>query len=396
MFTEQTAIVIGPTPASVPGHAGTITADGAGVGLTGIVAADEHKAVGRVRSPIAAGRASIPVLILPDPEIIPSSQEIRVALPDDLLEACRVQLQGPRSKARTIEALLRAHLPVAGPRPRNRIDFMVDTGQPADPATHDEFFRIRRTSGHAPAVFIRGIFRALDILRDDLEQAPTSLAGPRLERLAAALAGTLQMAMGGKATAPAFAWKTAQCPLTENYSVKRWIRGHQLFGTLSQGLIFALNTLGEADRIDDDGRMREAADLTAALLEASACALELTGDFPEATYRQSIRKSMESPFLPNGFSGLLSNDHRQLVMVMKTQRPAIENLRARHPDSHALIFEKLNEVYASHKHVCARFVGPEQTSLLMAQTSGRSAVEQIERFRQMRLRSWGPCHGSEA
>ncbi len=269
---------------------------------------------------------------------------------------------------------------------------MVQTGQPADPGTHDEFFRVRRDTESAPVAFVLGLFKALAILREDIETAPTRLEPSRLVQMSSAITQTLSMALNVSLPSSLPTFRASPDIAPESYSAKRWIRGHQLFATLSQGLIFAVNAIGEADAADDDDTMRAAAALKASLLEASATCLELTGDFPEAIYSASIRTSMESPFLPEGFSGLLSNDHRQLILRMKLLRPAIERLRERHPDRHALIHEKLSAVYQSHKHVCARFVGPEQTSLLMAQTSCRSAVEQIERFRQMRLRTWGPGH----
>ncbi len=332
------------------------------------------------------------ILDLPDPDLVSSQRQIFAKLTDAKLALCRAQLARRRPSWRTIGDQLGIGQDNVSADLHSRITFMVETKQPADPGTHDEFFRIRRTSNHAAERFIAALFRGLAILREDVESAPTRLETDRIAQLADALAQTLAVALNADRHVGRRTFKPAPQTPPLDYSAKRWIRGHQLFAILSQALIFALNTLGEADEAGFDEGMREASALTADLLQASACALELTGDFPQAIYNASIRTSMESPFLPDGFSGLLSNDHRQLVLRMKLLRPSIERLHERHPDCHALIFEKLDGVYQSHKHVCARFVGPEQSSLLMAQSSGRSAVEQIERFRQMRLRSWGPSH----
>jgi hypothetical protein len=164
----------------------------------------------------------------------------------------------------------------------------------------------------------------------------------------------------------------------------RWIRGHQIFAPLTQGLIFSLDAL-EAAR--DIGESFEAAALCRALLLASARALEFAGDFPVEIYRESIRASMETPYLPKGFSGLLSADHRRFVAKMRVLRPAIERLKTMAPKAHAGVVAALAQVYESHKFVCDRFVGSDEASLLMASDCSRSAVEQIDRFKQMRLRA---------
>lgn len=375
---------LGPKPAAVDGE------------KAASLSSERRRRTRHPSSPIAGSLTQVALLILPDPDLVPSIDDIAAMLTDDVRDACLAELHAAHPKSTRVEAVLRHALPSRPARAQSRIRFMVETGQPADPATHDEFFRIGRSKDHAPATFILGLFKALDILRGDLESTPTTLDAGRLQSLAGAFGKTLALALGNDGIAETFCWKAPKVPATDDYSVRRWVRGHQLFACLSQGLLFAFQALGEADRAARPQDVRKAASLIAALLEASACSLELTGDFPEALYSQSIRVSMESPFLPTGFSGLLSDDHRQLVLRMKLLRPVIERLRDQQHDLHALIFEKLNAVYASHKHVCARFVGPAQSSLLMSQSSSRSAVEQIERFRQMRVRSWGTPDGSDA
>ncbi len=44
-------------------------------------------------------------------------------------------------------------------------------------------------------------------------------------------------------------------------------------------------------------------------------------------------------------------------------------------------------LYDNHKQVCGRFIGVYQGSLLMSSSSGQTAVDQLEKFKQSRFRS---------
>lgn len=341
-------------------------------------------------SPIAASRRAVALLDMLAPEAVPSPQDIRSALPSEVLAACVAALSGPGFRFRGAGAALLSQLPATSRRRSDRVAFMLHTGEPADAETHDAFFRIHRVGHESPAAFLHGLFRIVSILRCDLEETPTGIDGSRLAIVAGAIRSTLAAALGARSAGATFSWRRAIAPVYADHPARRWLRGHQIFAGLSQCIIFALNALERADGAGDDAALAQAADLIAELFAASAVSLELTGDFPEQAYRDIIRVSMENPFLPKGFSGLLSNDHRHMVARMKGLRPTIDRLRERCPEIHALIMANLAAVYASHGHVCERFVGAQQASLLMSQRVGRSAVEQIDRFKTMRLRSWAP------
>jgi hypothetical protein len=165
---------------------------------------------------------------------------------------------------------------------------------------------------------------------------------------------------------------------------------------LSQGLIVAVNALEAATTAQDTVGRNAAADLMAAAMEACGRALEFTGDFQVEVYDELIRANMSPPHQPEGFSGLLSVDHRELVFRLKAARPAIDRLRAEDPERHAKVVDALAGVYDRHKHVCAKFVGTQRASLLMAEERGRSGVDQLERFKNSRLRQLGPKVGEHA
>lgn len=336
--------------------------------------------------PIGVSRRRIPLLALPSPHLVPSRSELAI-LPPPLLGLCRAALARPGSRHSRAIAALASRIPTAPRGVASRSAYQVSTSQPADLQTHDEFFRIRRCDVAPAEAFLLGLFRALQVLRSDIEETRTTVPDARLALLSGALEATLAAALGTDVVAP-LRWTRQHDQAPPDSSGLRWIRGHQIFAALSQGMIFALTEMESADHAGDAKAVGDAAGLMADLLGASAVSLELTGDFSEAYYRDVVRVGMESPFLPRGFSGLLSGDHRHLVTQMKMLRPVIERLEARQPGRHARIVENLGAVYASHKHVCARFVGAEQSSLLMARPTGRSAVEQIDKFRAMRLRSW--------
>ena len=105
---------------------------------------------------------------------------------------------------------------------------------------------------------------------------------------------------------------------------------------------------------------------------------------------------MEPPHVPVGFSGVLAADHRVLVDRLKQMRPVWAALRSGSSASHARLTEVLASVYEDHKQVCARFVGTDRPSLLTLNGAEQtSSTEQLEKFRQSRLRLLGKAAAPE-
>lgn len=338
------------------------------------------------RSPIAGVQWAMPFTDLLAPEEIPTAAVLGARLTAEMAAVCGDVLGGGRLDHRVLRDRLAREIRLSGPRPSVDVPELILAGQNANVGTHDFFFRIRRYAEGDPPAFLLGILGGLEVLTEDLEETPTSLADDRVVQLAGALTATLALATDRAADGAPFDWVRATAPGRDDFPVRRWIRGHQVFAVLSQCLIFAFDRLGEAVAVDDAAGAARSAALAADLLTASATALELTGDFPGDCYREVIRVSMEGPYQPNGFSGLLSNDHRHLVLRMKAMRGAIDALGRSQPAALAAITSALAAVYASHKFVCSRFVESDQPSLLMAEGSIRSAVTQLDRFRAMRMR----------
>ena len=172
----------------------------------------------------------------------------------------------------------------------------------------------------------------------------------------------------------------------------RWIRGHQVFAALSQGLIFSFLALGRAIKAGDGAETRRWAELAIRLLEGSGAAFVFTGDFSVEEYMDVVRPSMMPPLSEISLSGLMSLDHRFLVQTMRDMRPALRALHEQEPELHGRMQKELAMVYDRHIHVCERFVG-ERPSLLTARHAKKSGPSLIEQFKTLRMKAMdAPLH----
>ncbi|CAN1549545.1 hypothetical protein MCEMSEM23_02116 [Rhabdaerophilaceae bacterium] len=341
------------------------------------------------RSSIDPVRRGFKHTVLLQPESIPDAARMASSINADMVAFCRSALERDipgyadvivsLSRGRQLDRLV----------PEQDVAFMVATGQTANGGTHDSFFRIRRLSHDSPAGFLVGLFRALELLKADVKEIATDLTDAQLAQIADGLRLSIAAALNIDLMLPVLRWERGDAIATEQTSLHRWLRGHHIFAALTQGLVFGMRNIQSAyDQLDHVALIQNA-ELCTVLLTASARSFELTGDFPEGAYKESIRYAMEPPYQPVGFSGLLSLDHRELVSQMRSAKQALEHLGAVAPESRDAMMGALGQVYDSHKHVCARFVGTDRASLLMAKDVGRSAVEQIDRFKAMRMKAFG-------
>jgi hypothetical protein len=248
---------------------------------------------------------------------------------------------------------------------------------------HDAYFHVDRVDG-AAATFVRAAYSARLILLREVDEAPTSISAPLigfvdegLADLASCLSGSV---VGG--TPYVNRWDSrGKSPQV----MTRWIRGHQIFAALTQGLIFSFQSMGHAIRAGDGENVRKWADLSISLLRGSGAAFVLTGDFSVEEYNSTVRPSMMPPATPFCLSGLMSADHRTLVQTMKDMKPALKSLHQTDKSRHDAIYEQLATVYDRHIHVCERFVGTSP-SLLTAGHTEKSGPALIEQFKALRLK----------
>jgi hypothetical protein len=340
-------------------------------------------------------RETLTVVVYPPPGAIPDSATVCASLEPQVRALCHSALASPGEVATAVRALTALTPPSASP-PAIDLAAMIEAGEPANLDVHDAFFNIARSGHDHPAQILISLFQSRSALWDDLADTPSSLSDGDLAIIDGGLSATLAALLGAPSPALSAPPRNVTTALRQDPIPRRWIRGHQIFTALSQGLIVAVNALEATTTAQDTVGRSAAADLMAAALEACGRALEFTGDFRVDVYDELIRANMSPPHQPEGFSGLLSADHRELVFRLKAARPAIDRLRAEDPERHAKVVDALAGVYDRHKHVCAKFVGTQRASLLMAEERGRSGVDQLERFKVTRLRQLGPKVGEHA
>ena len=251
-------------------------------------------------------------------------------------------------------------------------------------ADHDAYFGVARICGPNAFIYVHMLVRARVLLMREAEEALVTIGTAHLASIDRALHDALTAALGVPASheIQVLRWRGAA---TRCDAMRRWVRGHQIFCALTQGLILALRTFRTASADDDMPAANRAFDVAVSLMRGSAAALLLTGDFPPEDYRNLIRPSMMPPYLPESFSGLLSMDHRRFIQTLRECGPALDALRVQDPQRHARLAAATAAVYDKHRFVCDRFVS-SGASLRMAPDSHGSAGEQIEKFKHIRLK----------
>lgn len=170
----------------------------------------------------------------------------------------------------------------------------------------------------------------------------------------------------------------------------RWRVGHHLFFVLIQGLVLALRRFElalEAGSTQDAASRLESA---TSLLWASAIAMRFAGDFEPEKYDHEVRPTMTPPQVPDGFSGLLSQDHHAMVETLKRLRPVFAAPPPGLERSRDRFVAALDSAYRCHMFVCRRFAGDEAPSLRTATGNARSAVQVLEKFHRSRVETVEP------
>lgn len=267
--------------------------------------------------------------------------------------------------------------------PANGSSLLEPAGQAEDVA-HDAYFFIGRRTGEEASVFARMVLATRIIFLRDVERAQVSVSQNVLSAIDESLGVLTECIFGASADAArrVTVWEWSD---QRQESKLRWVRGHQLFAALTQGLIFTFQELARALREGKSSQVRRWSDVSASLLRGSAAAFEFTGDFAPEDYAAVIRPSMMPPQSEVGLSGLMSIDHRFLVRAMRDMRPSLKALHDQDQARHQKLSKDLSSVYDSHIHVCERFVG-KQPSILTAGRTERSGPSLIEQFKTLRLK----------
>jgi hypothetical protein len=272
----------------------------------------------------------------------------------------------------------------SAPLPRNGTASKIDLQAVADDAAHDHYFRIWRAAAPDGAVFVRAVLSASALFHAEMAAAYAPAEAERFAAVGAGLAALLAH-IAGIRLAP-LQPSAAEPPATYTAvdPMQRWMQGHQIFAVLTQGIVLALLDFEAAVPMERQ-RARVALALAADLLMASAAAFRFTAHFAPRAYRDVVRPSMMAVRVGAGFSGLLSVDHRELVIVLTRLRPMLALARRRFAAERTLLTRALNHVYDNHKYVCAQFDGANKPSLRCPSASPLPGVEQLERYQCARV-----------
>jgi hypothetical protein len=230
---------------------------------------------------------------------------------------------------------------------------------------YDWYFRVRRAESSAPlSAFYDAVVVAYHrLLRESLNEH--SLTPIEFGQLRAGLEGVLfrlrspepPVSVRCARPRPSPSAASAGEPLPPDRALRRWMRGHHAFFVLIQGLLLAHERLVRAMRAGQSPRIQAMLDWTIELWWAAAGAFRLAGDFDAQAYATVVRPSMSPPHVSEGFSGLHSADHTELIGMLKATRGAIEDRCVTHPAEHRSYLWALSSVYDSHVYVCEEFVG---------------------------------------
>jgi len=256
----------------------------------------------------------------------------------------------------------------------------------ADDAALDSYFGIVRVQGDTPRIFLRSVLQANLIVLEEVNAGGSSLDEAELHKLDDALAAVVSHVLALPRDPPARVGSWNRAPARGSDPIRRWIRGHHVFVMLTQGLILALQDVEDALLADRTSEVAAALDLATLLMEGTAVAFKFTGDFAPTQYRDTVRPTMMPPLAPEGLSGVLSPDHRQLLQILGRLKPHLKELQLCARDGYSRFVRAFRAAYDDHIHVCSRFVGSKEPSLLMKAGEEKSAVQQLEYFKRLRMK----------
>lgn len=334
-------------------------------------------------------------LILLQPDRLPSTEhDLRSAPTAPGHRQLAVQLAYGGSGGDTLERLrvlphvLRGIAPVrpwAAARP--------DVTYTYDPTMleYDGYFGVSRADPPADGVFAQSLLVAYRSLLEDGLACGTRMSWAQWSALCATfhhMIGLVADTGSAPVTLP-----VAQPPLLRAHPDphRRWRIGHHVFFVLTQSLIVALLCFQDARAQGDVDQERRMLRLATRLLTGSAAAFVFAGEFSAGQYHAQVRPSMEPPAVAAGFSGLLSPDHHYLVKLLGRLRPDLADLPPELAAEHRRMVAALQQVYESHKYVCARFGGDRGASLRMSATTTVTAVDVIHGLQLARTKLVRPA-----
>lgn len=259
-----------------------------------------------------------------------------------------------------------------------------------DNELHDSYFGVVRVPAGDVVCHVEAIVLAAQLLLREMRTGSDRFGMADFSKLAKGIELAFELATGVRPEPIALLHAVPAAKSSAFAISRRWIRGHQMFLVITQAMIACVNHL-EALLTDPDSvdQQSQRIDQLIVLLNAAAAAMRLTGDFSPEIYDTIIRPSMAPPFMPDGFSGIFSSDHRYLVMRLRDISPYMAGLKERLGEAHGALVASFSALYDDHREVCGNFVSSEKNSLLMADGARCTALDQLAKFKKSRLRLIG-------
>lgn len=315
---------------------------------------------------------------------IPAVEDVQAAIGIDRL-SCYAAILSSRPTRDHWRAITTQLTP-----PAISLKVLQDKPNVLDNELHDSYFGVVRVAPGDFVAHVEAIVLAAQILLREMRTGSDKFGMGDFRALAQGIELAFELATGIRPEPIALLPAVPAANSSAFAISRRWMRGHQMFLVITQAMIACVNHL-EALLTDPHSGDQQShrIDQLIVLLQAAAAAMRLTGDFPPEVYDTIIRPSMAPPFMPDGFSGIFSSDHRFLVMRLRDISPHMAGLKERLGEAHGALVASFSALYDDHREVCANFVSSDKNSLLMADGARCTALDQLAKFKKSRLRLIG-------
>lgn len=205
---------------------------------------------------------------------------------------------------------------------------------------HDACFRIARAPAQdGGASFVRGLALALGTFVDEADAPETLSTYAQVPQALAHLwAGALGVdARHAAAVTPLALSQQAMTtepdkPAPPRSPIRRWLRGHQVYAGVLQGLIWSVQALPAALVSADDEPVRRALRRITRLQLAAARALAFAHDGEPGMLARTVVPARAAAWRHTGGRGLVSADKRRLQALWSTRQSAMKRAEERCPE----------------------------------------------------------------
>ncbi|MCR6482808.1 hypothetical protein M8542_08260 [Amycolatopsis sp. OK19-0408] len=247
-----------------------------------------------------------------------------------------------------------------------RDDARAPTADPAADVRHyDDYFRIDRSED--PAAWWAGAQRVARLVVDDL---PGAGLGEDLQ--ADLLAGVSRLLLASTSV-PAHSGTTTPAKVPPHgeheTAARRWKLGHHLFHHLLSLMNSHADGLAAALGQPDWTTARLLVEELTVHYDAATAVMHYASSFPVAAYEETVRPSMEPPWMPPGFSGVFNREHQALLDSLTGLKPRLRGraaeqaMPAEAARSARALWKAQSRNRREHKAICDKFV-PGGGSLL--------------------------------